>query len=83
MPVRHRLDGVWTLLFAFGWALLCWRLSLGLRDLYGYGDRTMLLGVPVWWVYIPAVFATALSTLIALITAAHLLRGTPPKMEHL
>jgi TRAP-type C4-dicarboxylate transport system permease small subunit len=79
--LRQRLDGVWTLLFALGWALLCWRLMQGLVDLHGYGDRTMLLGVPIWWVYVPAVLSTGLSALIALVTARSLLRGTAPQME--
>ena len=65
---QRRLDGVWTLLFAFAWAVLSWRLTHGLLTLQGYGDRTMLLGFPIWTVYIPAVFGTALSALVALVT---------------
>ncbi|OCX67343.1 hypothetical protein BFP70_01770 [Thioclava sp. SK-1] len=62
---QRKMDGVWTLLFALGWGFLCWRLSLGLEDMHYYGDRTMLLGVPVWWAYLPAILGTGLSALIA------------------
>lgn len=67
MPFKaqRRLDGIWTLLFAFVWGLLCWRLSIGLEEIHSYGDRTMLLRAPVWWVYVPAVFGTALSAIVA------------------
>ena len=40
-----------------------------------YGDRTMLLGVPVWLIYLPAIFGTALSALIALMLSIPMLRG--------
>jgi hypothetical protein len=59
------LDGIWTLLFAFVWGLLCWRLSIGLEEIHSYGDKTMLLRAPVWWVYVPAVFGTALAAIVA------------------
>lgn len=64
--VNRALDGVWTLLFACGWAFISWRLLHGLWEIQGYGDRTMLLRAPIWWVYVPAVFGTALSALVAL-----------------
>lgn len=60
-------DAVWTLLFAAGWGFICWRLLHGLWEIQGYGDRTMLLRAPVWWVYVPAVFGTGLSALVALL----------------
>ncbi|MDQ2093331.1 TRAP transporter small permease [Rhodalgimonas zhirmunskyi] len=61
------VDAVWTLLFAAGWAFLSWRILHGLLEIQGYGDRTMLLRAPVWWVYVPAVFGTGLSALVALV----------------
>ena len=60
------VDGAWTLLFAAGWAFVCWRILHGLWEIQGYGDRTMLLRAPVWWVYVPAVFGTGLSAFVAM-----------------
>ncbi|AJE46180.1 TRAP transporter small permease [Celeribacter indicus] len=67
LPARaqRRLDGLWTLAFAFAWAFVAWRLTVGLGEMRGYGDRTMLLRAPIWWVYLPAILGTALSALIA------------------
>ncbi|PRX10833.1 TRAP transporter small permease [Martelella mediterranea] len=67
---QRRLDGFWTLLFAAGWAIICWRLTHGLATIHAYGDRTMLLGFPVWMIYVPAVFGTGLSAFVAALTGA-------------
>lgn len=64
--VNRAFDGLWTLLFAAGWAFVSWRILHGLWEVQGYGDRTMLLRAPVWWVYVPAVFGTAVSAFVAL-----------------
>ncbi|WP_172329082.1 TRAP transporter small permease [Mangrovicoccus sp. HB161399] len=71
LPARlqRRMDGLWMAVFAVGWGLVCWRLSVGLGEMHDYGDRTMLLKAPVWWVYVPAVFGTALASLVALLMA--------------
>lgn len=77
MPERGqmRLDGLWTLIFAIAWAVLCWRLVQGLVEMNAYGDRTMLLHVPLWMLYVPAVFGTFLSCVVALVIGVTLLRG--------
>ncbi|WP_138467828.1 TRAP transporter small permease [Poseidonocella sp. HB161398] len=67
--LQRRMDGLWMLLFAIGWGLVCWRLSHGLFEMLDYGDRTMLLKAPLWWVYVPGVFGTALAALIAVLMA--------------
>ncbi|WP_108257918.1 TRAP transporter small permease [Mangrovicoccus ximenensis] len=71
LPARaqRRIDGLWMAVFALGWGLICWRLSHGLFEMADYGDRTMLLKAPLWWVYVPAVFGTALAALVALLMA--------------
>jgi len=81
--VRARLEALWSLLFAGCWAALCWFLMQGLSDSYAYDDKTMLLNFPVWTVYLPAVFATGLAALIALVTAHALAqdRGLPEEWE--
>lgn len=75
LPVRanRSLDAVWTLLFAAGWAFLSWRILHGLWEIQGYGDRTMLLRAPIWWVYVPAVFGTGLCAIVALMQSLSVL----------
>ncbi|OHV80947.1 TRAP transporter small permease [Ensifer sp. LCM 4579] len=62
---NRAIDAIWTVIFALAWAFLCWRLFLGMMEVRGYGDRTMLLGAPIWWVYCPAVVGTGLSAVVA------------------
>jgi len=62
---NRTIDAIWTLVFALAWAFLCWRLLEGLVEVRGYGDRTMLLSAPIWWVYTPAVLGTGLSAVVA------------------
>ncbi|WP_444451920.1 TRAP transporter small permease [Rhodobacter capsulatus] len=81
LPMRNRLqlEGLWTTVFGLFWASVAVWLCLGLIEVKGYGDRTMLLGVPVWWLHVPAIFGTGLSALVAFETAVALLRGHEPK----
>ena len=44
-PSRHRLDGLWTALFALAWAYVSWRLFEGMLEIHDYGDKTMLLAI--------------------------------------
>ncbi|WP_050980029.1 TRAP transporter small permease [Sinorhizobium sojae] len=62
---NRTIDAIWTLVFGLAWGLLCWRLFQGMVEVRGYGDRTMLLSAPIWWVYIPAVLGTGLSAVVA------------------
>ena len=57
-------DAVFTLIAA----TLTWRLVLGGEDLQRYGETTMVLRVPVWWGYVPAVAALVLLTLVCAYT---------------
>ncbi|MGR3780056.1 MAG: TRAP transporter small permease [Albimonas sp.] len=76
-PARtvRRIDGLWTLLFALAWAALAWRLWEGMQVMLDYGDRTMLLRFPVWWVYVPGVAGMALSAVVALESGLRQLAG--------
>lgn len=70
---NRTIDTLWMAVFAAVWALLCWRLFHGMLEIRGYGDRTMLLRAPIWWVYVPAVLGTGLSAFVALyMVVAHL-----------
>lgn len=63
--IRGGLDRLWLVIFALGWGALCWFTWHGLLDIRGYGDRTMLLRLPLWWAYVPSALGTAASALIA------------------
>lgn len=80
---RHRLDGFWTAIFACAWAYVSWRLFSGMLEIHDYGDRTMLLGFPLWLIYLAATFSTGLAAIIALTgSLPMLLRGADPEGEH-
>lgn len=68
---KHLLDGLSDLVFALIATLIAWRLAVGGLDLWRYGESTMVLGLPVWWGFIPAVLSFAL---LALLCAYGLLR---------
>lgn len=46
--------------------LLTWRLTLGMVDLKGNFDASMLLSIPTWWGYVPLVPSFLLLALTAL-----------------
>ena len=78
---QGRLEGVWMLIFGVAWAFVCWRLLHGLLEIHDYGDKTMLLRAPIWYVYVPAVIGTGLSALIAFVTALPLLSNATRGMK--
>jgi TRAP-type C4-dicarboxylate transport system permease small subunit len=49
--------------------LLAWRLALGALSMQTAGQTTMVLRVPVWWAYLPAVAALVLLTVVCAYTA--------------
>lgn len=49
--------------------LVAWRLSVGLLELRGSGDSSMILRVPTWYAYVPMVPSFFLLGLAALYTA--------------
>ena len=67
--LRAALDRLGGLIFAGIAALLCWRLWLGGLDYRLYQETSMILGLPVWWGFVPATFFCALLALTALYTA--------------
>jgi TRAP-type C4-dicarboxylate transport system permease small subunit len=70
-PVRVQaaLDALAQLAYTLIAALLAWRLALGGADLKAYGETTMVLGVPVWWAFVPIVPTTVLLALACAHTA--------------
>jgi len=48
-------------------AVLLWRMTGGLADQRGYGYRTAILSLPVWWAYVPALVSLALTLAAAVV----------------
>jgi TRAP-type C4-dicarboxylate transport system permease small subunit len=65
------LDWLAAFLFASIAALIAWRMSLGLADTFFYGDISMIVGVPLWWVYPIAVCSFALQAVAAVYVAIY------------
>lgn len=72
--VNAVLDLAAHLLLAFFAALLSWRIWIGLNDLRGNFDASMLLEIPTWWAYVPLVPSFALLSLTALYRAGEKLK---------
>ena len=58
--LRSWLDAASNLTYTAIAALLTWRLALGGHDIFAYSETTMVLGMPVWWAFIPIVPSVAL-----------------------
>jgi TRAP-type C4-dicarboxylate transport system permease small subunit len=71
---RAMLDAAGNLLYTAIAALLTWRGALGGLEVRGYGETTMVLRVPVWWGYVPAVLCLAFLTLVCAYTVRRSLR---------
>lgn len=69
--VRRVLDAFAALIFALVAGLFTWRMIFGLVDTFYYEDISMIVGVPIWWVYPFAIVSFGLLTLSALYTVVH------------
>ena len=65
---RAALDLAANALFTLIAGLLTWRAVLGGLDLQRYQETTMVLAVPLWWGFVPAVFCLAVLTLVSAYT---------------
>ncbi|HEV8689207.1 MAG TPA: TRAP transporter small permease [Ideonella sp.] len=72
---NRRLDAVGALLLAAMCALLSWRTSMGALAVHAAGETSMILDLPMWWVYAALAPGLALTALIALVQAARCWRG--------
>jgi TRAP-type C4-dicarboxylate transport system permease small subunit len=68
------LDAAGNLIYTGIAALLTWRGALGGLEVRGYGETTMVLRVPVWLGYVPAVLCLAFLTLVCAYTVWRSLR---------
>ena len=72
------MDMVAHLLLALFSGVLAWRLGVGMVDLKGNHDASMMLNIPTWWSYAPMVPSFALLAATSLHTAAGNLRKLLP-----
>ncbi|MDP2825726.1 MAG: TRAP transporter small permease [Sulfuritalea sp.] len=63
------LDIIASLVLAIAAFVFSWRISLGMIELWGNGDASMLLNLPTWWGYAPMVPSFFLLGCAALYTA--------------
>jgi TRAP-type C4-dicarboxylate transport system permease small subunit len=64
---NRRLDAIGSLLIAAMCALLSWRTSVGALSVREAGETSMILSLPMWWVYASLAPGLALAALIALV----------------
>ena len=67
--VNRTLDIIASLVLAVAAFVFTWRVSLGMLELRGNGDGSMLLNLPTWWGYAPMVPSFFLLGCAALYTA--------------
>lgn len=63
-------------LVALGFALLLvWRMSLGMVDQREFRYATTILGIPIWWAFVPILISLGLLAVAAAITVLEEARG--------
>lgn len=60
------LDSLADALFMAVAMLLTWRLTAGAYDVLNYEESTMVLRLPVWWGFVPAVLSSGLLAVVCL-----------------
>jgi TRAP-type C4-dicarboxylate transport system permease small subunit len=73
----RRLDAFGALLMAVMVLLLAWRTGAGAVAVFGAGETSMILALPMWWIYAALAPGLALAGVIALLQAALRLAGRP------
>jgi TRAP-type C4-dicarboxylate transport system permease small subunit len=66
--IQSWLDAFGALLYTVVAALFAWRLVYGGLDYVSYGERTMVLGVPLWWSFLLIIPAMLWLVLVAAYT---------------
>jgi TRAP-type C4-dicarboxylate transport system permease small subunit len=72
---RAGLESVHDLVFAAVALFLAWRAFEGFLDMVASTQKTMLLGLPVWWAYVAAFGSCVVLTLVCLWCAARVRFG--------
>ena len=68
-PARRAVELASGLVYAAVAGLLAWRMALGGAELAAWGETSMILGVPLWWGFVPIVASLALLAAVALVRA--------------
>lgn len=76
--VRRALDFVGALMFLLLALLFAWRMSIGLVNAFRYADSSVILGIPLWWAYPPAIASFLLLAASCWVTAIQDLRRDEP-----
>ena len=76
--VQAGLDGVGALLMAVFYALLAWRSAAGALAVRQAHEASMILDLPMWWVYAALAPGLTLAALVALRQAVQRWRGLSP-----
>ncbi len=63
------LDGIGCILLALMCFVLAWRTAVGAASVNNAGETTMILGLPMWWVYVALAPGLALTAIICLVQA--------------
>jgi TRAP-type C4-dicarboxylate transport system permease small subunit len=74
---QRRLDGIGALLIGAMCALLAWRTSVGAIAVREATETSMILGLPMWWVYVSLAPGLALAALVAFVQALLHFRDAP------
>ena len=74
----RRLDAFGGLLMTLTVGLLAWRTGAGALAVGGAGETSMILGLPMWWIYAALAPGLALAGVIALVQAGLRLAGRDP-----
>lgn len=74
----RRLDAFGGLLMALMVGLLAWRTAAGALAVGGAGETSMILGLPMWWIYAALAPGLALAGVVAGVQAGLRLAGRDP-----
>lgn len=69
------LDAFGALLYTLAAALFAWRLVFGGLDYARYGEKTMVLGLPLWWSFVAIIPAMVWLVLVSAYTTIRHLRA--------
>lgn len=72
---QHRMDMLGVLLYTVVLALVLWRVAVGGIDIYGAGERSMLMDIPLWIPYLLMLPGLGLCVLIGLAQLRRMARG--------
>lgn len=73
--LKRLLDAIVALLLAGCSFFIAWRSWVGMLEMQEYGETSMVIGLPVWWGYVPVAPSFVLLGIAALLTMVRELVG--------